>query len=302
MLKLPSHARYPYSPVFERAKYEWPGKKQLAFYIGLNVEHFAFMSGKGADPHNRGGAPQTQRNYAWRDYGLRVGIWHVFDVLEELKLPATILLNSMVCELYPQVIDRLKMRGDDICAHGRTNAENLAGVWEHDEARMIADATKVIADAFGAAPRGWMGPGAAETPVTPDLLVEAGYDHSLGWPLDDQPVWMKTRSGPLLSVPYPMELNDIGATVHRDHTGREFADMIVDQFEEMLVRSEAAPLVMSVSLHPYICGQPYRMRPLRKALAHCINHMQKERVWFTRACDIAEFCKLLPEHIIPKVS
>ncbi len=300
MLKLPSHTRYAYSPIESRPVYDWPGGRRLAFYIGLNVEHFAFMSGRGSDPHNRGGAPQTQRNYAWRDYGLRVGIWNVFNMLDDLKLPATILLNSMVCTHYPQVIDRIKARGDDVCAHGRTNAENLAGVWEHDEARMIAETTETITEAFGARPTGWMGPGAAETPVTPDLLVEAGYTHSLGWPLDEQPVWMRTRSGPLLSVPYPMELNDIGATVHRDHTGREFADMVTDQFDELLEQSVVRPLVMGVSLHPYICGQPYRLRPLREALRHCVNQATRERVWFTRAADIAAHCAALPEGTLPQ--
>ena len=79
-----------------------------------------------------------------------------------------------------------------------------------------------------------MGAGASESKVTPDLLKEAGYTHLLDWPVDDQPIWMRTRSGPLLSVPYPMELNDAGTLALRDHSGREFADMIVDQFEELL--------------------------------------------------------------------
>jgi allantoinase len=300
-LRLPSHTRYQYSPLPERPKYNWPGGKDLAFYIGLNVEHFAFMSGRGSDPHQRGGAaPQTQRNYAWRDYGLRVGIWNVFKMLDDLDLSCTVLLNSMVCDLYPAVIERMKSRDYDICGHGRTNGEALADVWEHDEAMRLREATEDIASAFGKRPTGWMGPGAAETRVTPDLLVEAGYTHSLGWPLDDQPVWMRTRSGPLLSVPYPMELNDIGATVHRDHNGREFADMVVDQFEELLEQSTERPLVMSVSLHPYICGQPFRLRPLRKALQHCRSHKQQDRVWWTRAVDIAEHCFTLPKDVLPR--
>ena len=139
-----------------------------------------------------------------------------------------------------------------------------------------------------------MGPAAAETRATPDLLVEAGYTYSLGWPVDDQPMWMRTRSGPLLSVPYPMELNDIGFNIHRDHTGREFGDMIVDQFEEMVEQSEQQSLVMSVALHPFICGQPFRLRPLRQALRHCLNHKNRDTVWFTRAGKIAEHCLALP--------
>jgi hypothetical protein len=107
---------------------------------------------------------------------------------------------------------------------------------------------------------------------------------------------MQTRTGPLLIVPYPMELNDIGANVHRDHTGREFADMIVDQYDEMIEQCEQQPLVMSVALHPFICGQPYRLRPLRQALKHCLEHKHRERVWFTDAGKIADYCVTLPAY------
>jgi peptidoglycan/xylan/chitin deacetylase (PgdA/CDA1 family) len=298
ILKLPSHDRYSYSPIIKRPVYDWPSGKRLAFYIGLNVEHFAFMAGIGNDPYSRTRGPQTQRNFAWRDYGLRVGIWRVFNLLDELQLPATILLNSLVCEHYPDVIARIKERGDTICAHGRTNSELGNSLWEHDEARLILETTELITKHFGDRPKGWMGPAAAESRVTPDLLVEAGYDHTLGWPVDDQPIWMRTRSGPILSVPYPMELNDMGTNVLRDHSGREFADMIIDQFDELLEQSRKQPLVMSVALHPFICGQPFRLRALRRALEHCTK--SEDRVWFTRANAIAEYCFQLPGELLPK--
>lgn len=299
MLKLPSHGRYTYSPIAKRPVYDWPSGKRLAFYIGLNVEHFAFMAGIGNDPFSRTAGPQTQRNFAWRDYGLRVGIWRVFDLLDELQLPATILLNSLVCEHYPDVIARIKERGDVVCAHGRTNSELGNSLWEHDEARLIWESTELITKHFGMRPTGWMGPAAAELRVTPDLLVEAGYDHTLGWPVDDQPIWIQTRSGPILSVPYPIELNDMGTNVLRDHSGREFADMIIDQFDELPEQSQKQPLVMSVALHPFICGQPFRLRALRRALEHCMKSAG-DRVWFTRANAIAEYCFQLPEELLPK--
>jgi allantoinase len=144
-----------------------------------------------------------------------------------------------------------------------------------------------------------MGPAALESKVTPDLLKEAGYTHLLDWPFDDQPIWMRTRAGPLLSVPYPVELNDFGTLLARDHTGREFADMIVDQFEEMLKQSERHPLVCSISLHGFVVGQPFRVRPLRQAIAHCVEHRFKDQVWFTTAGAIANYCFSLPVGIIP---
>jgi peptidoglycan/xylan/chitin deacetylase (PgdA/CDA1 family) len=106
-----------------------------------------------------------------------------------MKLPATILLNSLVCEHYPDIVDRIKLRDDDVCSHGRTNAETLGGLWEHDEATIIAEVTDTITKHVGAPPTGWMGPGAAESRVTIDLIKEAGYTHNLGWPVDDQPIW-----------------------------------------------------------------------------------------------------------------
>lgn len=301
MLKLPHHNRYSYSSIEKRQGYTWPDGKKLAFYLAINVEQFAFMSGFGVDPHSGVAARQTQRNYAWRDYGLRVGVWRLFAMLKEFGLPATILINSLVCENFPDIVAKIAERGDDVCGHGRSNAEFLMDVWEHDEARIIAEATEVLTNKFGRHPRGWMGPGAAETRATPDLLVEAGYTYSLGWPVDDQPIWMKTRSGRLLSVPYPMELNDLGTNVIRDHSGREFADMIVDQFNEMIRQCEEQPLVMAVSLHPFICGQPFRLGPLREAIRHCLSHPKtKDRVWFATAGEIAQHCAGLPAGVIPE--
>ncbi len=298
MLTLPGHGRYDYSPIVKRKDYSWPDGKRLAFYIALNIEHFAFGTGIGMDPHHRGGAQNT-RNFAWRDYGNRIGNWRLFEILDELKLPATILLNSSVCNHYPEIVEKIKARGDDVLGHGRTNAEQLKPMWEQDEARAIAETTEVIEKHVGVRPTGWMGPGAMETNVTPDLLKEAGYTHLLDWPVDDQPIFMRTRSGPLLSVPYPMELNDAGGQVWRDHTGRQFAEMIVDQFEELLEACERQPLVFALALHGFIVGQPFRLRPLRQAIKHCVEHKHKNRIWVTRAGEIAQYCWSMPKGIIP---
>lgn len=297
-MKLPGHSRYEHSSIERRRDYSWPGGKRLAFYLAINVEHFAFGAGIGMDPGSTS-APQTSRNWAWRDYGNRVGLWRLFRMLDQLKLPASILLNGAVAELYPDLVARIKERGDDVLGHGRTNAEVQRGMWELDEKRAIDDVSEAIGRHFGKRPTGWMGPGALESGVTPDLLKEAGYTHLLDWPLDDQPIWMKTRAGPILSVPYPFEQNDAGHQVMRHHNAHEFADMIVDQFDEMLDQSADQPLVCSISLHGFIVGQPFRLRPLRRALEHCANHPKKDRVWYTRAGEIADYCMKLPPGVIP---
>ena len=121
---------------------------------------------------------------------------------------------------------------------------------------MIAEVTETFARHEGKPPKGWMGAGTYENPWTPDLLKEAGYTYVMDWPHDDQPIWMRTRSGPILSVPYPAELNDSPQIIHRQHTAREFCDMLVDQFEEMVEQSAQHPLVCNISIHPYVFGYP----------------------------------------------
>src|SRR5437764_922391 len=140
MLELPGHSRCDYSPIVKRPDYHWPGGKRLAFYVALNIEHFAFGAGLGMDPVRSG--QQTTRNFAWRDYANRVGNWRLFEILDELELPATILLNSSVCYHYPDIVEKIRSRGDDVLGHGRTNAEVLRGMWEADEARAIAECTE----------------------------------------------------------------------------------------------------------------------------------------------------------------
>ena len=205
--KLKKHNRYSYSPITERKDFTWPDGKRLAFYCALNVEHFSFGEGLGHTPTAAGPQPDV-RNFGWRDYGLRVGIWRIFDMMDALKLPMCHLLNASVCEEMPQIPARIRQRGDEVIGHGYTNSERQSDMDAATEADMIAHATKTLADSCGLRPFGWMGPWISETAVTPDLLQENGYTFLMDWPADDQPFWMKTRKGRLLSVPYPIEIND----------------------------------------------------------------------------------------------
>jgi hypothetical protein len=295
---LPRTNRYDYSIITRRKDYNWPEGKRLAFWIGTNIEVFAFGTGIGHDP-TKHGEPQTQRNYAWRDYGNRVGVWRYFDLLDEFRLPTSCLVNSLLYDYHPEIFERIRERGDEVVGHGRTNAERQRGLWELDEQRLIKDVTDAIEKHEGRKPKGWLGAGAAENAWTPDLLREAGYTYLLDWPCDDQPVWLRTRAGPILSVPYPLELNDAGQIMWRQHNTHEFCDMLVDQFDEMVRQSVHQPLVCCISLHPYIIGQPFRLAAIRRALSHIVNHEHRDRVWFTRAEDIADYCYAMEPGLIP---
>jgi allantoinase len=292
-MRLPYHNRYSYSAIKSRPTYTWPEGKKLALYIGINIEHFAFGTGLG---HSVSAElpPPDPRTFAWRDYGNRIGVWRIFDLLDQLGLPAAHLVNTTIFDYAPEILSSIKARGDEIIGHGRTNAERQGQFWEEDEARLIAYVRDQIERHSGQRARGWMGPWMSQSHVTPDLLKEAGFEFLMDWPADDQPLWMKTRSGPIMSVPYPLEINDSPQLLVRRHTAVQFEEMIIEQFEEMLDQSEQQPLVCGIALHTMVVGQPYRMRSLRRALQHIVNHPNRDKVWFTRPGEIYDHCAALP--------
>ena len=290
-----THDRYPYSPIRERAVYDWPGGKRLAVYIGLNLEWFSFGEGLGAELAPGGPQPDVL-NYAWRDYGNRVGVFRLAELFAELKLPVSLLVNAEMYRQAPQAIAAFP--DAEIIGHGRSNSERQGTLSEPGEQALIAETTAAIEKYSGKRPQGWLGPWISQSPLTPDLLQEAGYRYLLDWCHDDQPVWMKTRRGRILSLPYPQELNDIPQIVARKREGAEFADMIVDSFEVMQNECTTHPQVMGIALHPYIVGWPHRFKHLARALDHIQRHAD-ERVWFTTTGDIANYAMQLPAGTVP---
>ncbi len=295
-MKLPTHGRYAHSALPQRPTYDWPGGKRLAVMVVNNIEHFAYRAGLGSDSAQIG-APQSQRNYAWRDYGNRVGLWYLLEMLDSLGIPAAHNVNTAALDACPEIAPALIARGDEFIGHGRTNSERQDVLWEEDERRLIEQSAQGIERHWGRRPKGWMGPWLAETAITPDLLKEAGYDYVMEWPADDQPFWMTTRAGPLLSIPYSVELNDSPAMAYRQHSGRDFAEMLTDHFDELLHQSSRFPLVLSIVLHPFIIGQPYRLRAFRRAMDHILAH--RDALWITRPGEMAAFVRGLPPGTVP---
>lgn len=297
-MKLPTHDRYNWSPLPSRQPYTWPEGKRLAVYFCNNLEFFAYRSGLGSDSAVAG-APQTQRNYAWRDYGNRIGIWRMFDLFDELKAPLAHNINAAILTNHPEIGTRMLERGDEFVAHGRTNSERQGDLWEDAEAKLIAETTEVITKFTGQAPAGWMSPWLSQSNVTLDLLQEAGYLFQCDWPLDDQPIWMRTRNGRILNMPYPLETNDSPLVVNRQHTAQQLMDIWIDQFDEMLDQASKGPhaLVCPFVLHTFILGQPFRLRQLRRALEHMLSH--RDKIWLTLPGDIARHVQALPAGTVP---
>jgi len=281
---LASHNRFPYSAIVDRPTFTWPEGKKLAVHLCLNLEHFAYNEGLGISyspgiPH-----PNTY-NWAWREYGNRVGVWRIIEMCDRLDIPMSVLLNSECYEHCPEVVAALRARGDEILGHGRTNSEHQNSFSEQDERKLIQDVTDAIARHEGRPPEGWLSPGVNPSNVTPDLLQEAGYRYILDWPLDDQPVWITTRKGRILSIPYPHEVNDIPAIALHHNTAEQFADMIIDNFDEMLEQSEQQSLVFGISIHAFLVGQPYRLRHFRRAMQYIARH--RDDVWLATTGAIA---------------
>ena len=279
--KLPTHGRFDYEPITRRADYRWPGGAGLAVYLGFNLEHFAWGEGLGAKLGPASPQPDVL-NYAWREYGNRVGAWRCLELFDELAMPAAALINTALYDHCPELVAACVARGDEIVGHGHSNAERQDAFTEAEERRLLIDCRDRITRESGKAPRGWLSPWIAESLVTSDLLAETGYAYTLNWCHDDQPMPMCTRGGQKLwSIPYPQELNDIPMIVARQMDAKDFAQMIIDNFDEMLLQAQRMPLVMGIALHPYIVGQPYRLRHLRRALAHIAAARDAGSTWMT---------------------
>ena len=173
-MKLRHHDRYDYAPLNERPNYSWPGEKRLAIYFALNLEHFSFGEGLGAELAPGGPQPDVL-DYAWRDYGNRAGAWYLQDAFDALNLPMAALINSHLYDYAPSLIAAHRKRGDEIVGHGRTNAERQGTLDEAAETALIGEATARLTEAEGRTPEGWLCPWISHSHLTPDLLAEAGY-------------------------------------------------------------------------------------------------------------------------------
>jgi allantoinase len=282
-MQIKPHGRYEYRPITEKPPYRWPAGRGLAVFFALNLEAYSFGEGILDEIVPVGPQPDVL-NYSWLDYGNRVGAHRLRQLFAEVNLPITLLVNSRLYNVCPGLIESFRGTAE-IAAHGRSNSERQGHLSEADERALIADATREIARHEGKPPRGWLGPWISESTVTPDLLKEAGYRYLLDWCHDDRPVPLNTRAGPILSVPYPQEANDANAIAVRRMDADAFADLIVDQFDEMSRQAEGDALVMSVALHPHITGQPFRLRHLRRALQHIAAY--RDTIWATTAGEIA---------------
>ena len=275
---------YDYHPLTSRPPSKWPNGRRLAVYVAVGLEDYAF--GEGLAEDILPGAPSPGLvNVAWRDYGNRIGGFRLLERLGSLGIAPTILLNTGVYDAAPNILEAARAVGAEFVAHGHRNSDTLATMTPERESEYIAAVARRLFENEGKPPCGWSSPWLAHSAATLDLLSQHGFRYLLDLRLDDQPVWLRAASRPLLAIPYAAEINDSTTQIGRYAGGRDFADMIVDEFDEMREAARDQALVMSVVVHSFISGQPFRLRALTRALRHIASH--EDDVWLCRPCDIA---------------
>lgn len=264
--------RISYSAITQRPRLRLPGGARMAVWIIVNVEEWnprETMPRTVLTPP-AGGAPMPDiPNWAWHEYGNRVGFWRLLDVFDDLNVPAALAINGSAITAYEPIARAAMDRNWEFIGHGFSQ-KNMQKV--ENEAEDIARTTEVIERYTGKRPRGWLGPGLTETWETPDLLVEAGYDYVCDWVLDDEPVVLKTRTRPILNIPYTQECNDVAMMLIQHHKAREYHDRAVDQFEQIYSDARKSARIMALVIHPYIMGAPHRARYFRKAVERIRDH------------------------------
>jgi peptidoglycan/xylan/chitin deacetylase (PgdA/CDA1 family) len=270
-MKPAPYGPFPYSPINRRGRLALPGGARLALWVVTNIEFFALDKPMPGDSNERpkptDHTPMV-RHWAQRDYGNRVGVFRLMELLTAHGIRSTVALNSAVCDHHPQLVEDCVNLGWEMMGHNRTNTERLTEVPAGEERALIRESLDRIARATGRRPVGWLGSGLQETWNTLDHLAAEGCLYVADWVNDDQPYFLEAGGRRLVSVPYSYELNDLAAIVRSKSTPGEFERMIRDQFDVLWREGARSGRVMAICLHPFIMGQPHRIGALERALAY----------------------------------
>ncbi|MFG1398996.1 polysaccharide deacetylase family protein [Roseixanthobacter pseudopolyaromaticivorans] len=256
--------RIAFSPISRRPKLTLPGGARMAVWVIVNIEEWnprETMPRTVLTPPAGGSPTPDIPNWAWHEYGNRVGFWRMLEVFDEFALPAVLAINGSAISSYAPIAEAALEREWEFMGHGFSQ-KNMQKV--PDEREDIAKTTQAIEAFTGRRPRGWLGPGLTETWETPDILVEQGYDYVCDWVLDDQPVVLKTRTSPIVNIPYTQECNDVAMMLIQHHKASEYYDRAIDQFEQIHHDSRDSARIMALVVHPYIMGAPHRLTHFRK--------------------------------------
>ncbi len=263
---------FPYEAIIDRPRVKWPDGARVAVWVIPNVEHFHIEIGAQA--------PDI-RNHSRRDYGNRVGVWRIMEVLDKHGLRGTVALNAEVGRFYPRIMEEMTRRNWELMGHGLTNSTTLTGLAKEREVEVIAEARAVV-EQWGQKMRGWLGPGLTETWHTIELLRDHGVEYVCDWVNDDLPYRMNNG---LYSIPYSIELNDMPLFNMPSIGIDEFYRRICETFDVLYEEGAQNGRVMAIALHPFLIGAPHRIRTLDRALSYIASHGS---VWFATGSEIID--------------
>jgi len=279
--------RVDYSPIIDRPIIKWPNNARVALWISPNVEHYEYMPDPDAarNPWPRTPYPDV-RGYSYRDYGNRVGFWRMLEPLDKYNIRCCVSLNMAVLEHFPEIAEAMVQRNWDYMSHGIYNTRYMYTFTEEQEREFYRDTIDTLRRHTGKQLKGMLGPAISGTERTPDLMAEAGLIYHTDWMHDDQPVPIKVKAGKLVSVPYSVELNDSSLLRDNHYEGDYFARICKAQFDQLYKEGAESGRVMCIALHPFLIGQPHRIKFLDDILGYIMSH---DGVWQTTADDIADY-------------
>jgi allantoinase len=280
--------RFDYVPISGRRPWSLPNGARIAVWTIVNVEEWDIEKPM---PRQVLGAPQGASvlpdvpNWAWHEYGMRVGFWRMYDALKARGIRASTTINAQVCQSYEPLARAMLEANWEFMGHGVVQgAMHLLP----DQGAAIREAVRLLTEFTGRPPKGWLGPGLTETWETADLLAEAGLEYVCDWVADDQPFEIKTTAGPLISVPYSLELNDISMMVVQHHSAGEWLQRAKDQFARLYEEGATNPRVMALAVHPYVSGVPHRIAYFEAVYDYILS---KPDVWITTGEEICAWYK-----------
>jgi len=282
--------RVEYSAIVDRPKLELPGGARVVVWSIVNLEVWDIsrpMARQVLPPPTGVTQLPDVPNWTWHEYGMRVGFWRFLAMYERLKIKPTLAVNARVCVDYPRVAQACRDSGWEFMGHSYEQGP-IHG--EKDQPAMIRRCIDTIRDFTGKPPAGWLGPGLTETYETPEHLAAAGIRYIGDWVYDDEPTEIRTKNGPLITIPYSMETNDIPVMIVQHHEAAYWLQKCVDQFDRLYQEGAERPKVMAIAIHPYISGQPFRIKYLEQVYEHVnkkkdVLHWNGEQImnWYLEA-------------------
>jgi allantoinase len=277
------HDRLPYLAMPDRLPLKWPNGARVAVWVVPNIEHYEWLPPPGGvDPYPRVSHPDV-RKYAHHDFGNRVGIWRLLEVLDRHGIRCTASLNVAVLDHYPEIGEAMVERDWDLMSHGIYNTRYLTGKTEEEELEWLGRCNQILERRLGRRFDGMLGPNITGNSWTPDLMAEIGMRYHADWVHDERPSPLLTRSGkPLVALPYSYELNDAPLLMRGPVEGPTYAEYCIGQFEQLDAEADEDARLMCLPLHPFVIGQPHRIGHLDAVL----SHLSECGAWFATAGDI----------------